>query len=57
MLYSCHTPGFTPITLANQLGELVGTRGGTLESGEMTVAETGGRLLPSGTYARWSAPE
>lgn len=56
-LYSCHTPGFTPITLANQLGELVGKRGGTLESGEMTVAETGGRLLPSGAYARWSASE
>jgi 23S rRNA (cytosine1962-C5)-methyltransferase len=57
VLYSCHTPGFTPITLANQLSELVGKRGGTLESGEMTVAETGGRLLPSGTYARWSAAE
>jgi 23S rRNA (cytosine1962-C5)-methyltransferase len=57
MLYSCHTPGFTPIVLENQLQAVVKGRGGVTQSGEMTVAETGGRLLPSGTYVRWRAAE
>ena len=55
ILYSCHTPGFTPLTLENQLTDLISKRGGTFESGEMTVAATDGRLLPSGTWARWRA--
>ena len=55
ILYSCHTPGFTPLTLENQLTDLVSKRGGTFESGEMTVAATDGRRLPSGTWARWRA--
>ncbi len=54
ILYSCHTPGFTPLTLANQLGEMMGTNG-VVESGEMTVRDRSGRSLPSGSYARWSA--
>lgn len=57
VLYSCHTPGFTPLTLENQLAAVVGRRQGAMESGEMTVAEPGGRRLPSGTYARWLAAE
>ena len=55
VLYSCHTPGFTPVAMRNQLQELVDGRGGTLEEGEMTVAEQTGRLLPSGAYAQWLA--
>jgi 23S rRNA (cytosine1962-C5)-methyltransferase len=55
LLYSCHTPGFTPLTLENQLAEAVAGRKGKLESGEMTVAERGGRKLPSGAYVRWLA--
>jgi 23S rRNA (cytosine1962-C5)-methyltransferase len=57
VLYSCHTPGFTPIVLENQLESLVNSRGGKTESGEMTIAESGGRLLPSGTYVRWATKE
>jgi 23S rRNA (cytosine1962-C5)-methyltransferase len=57
VLYSCHTPGFTPIVLENQLESLVNSRGGKTESGEMTIAESSGRLLPSGTYVRWQAKE
>ncbi|MCB0083101.1 MAG: class I SAM-dependent methyltransferase [Caldilineaceae bacterium] len=57
VLYSCHTPGFTPLTLENQLADLVAGRKGTVESGEMTVAEPGGRQLPSGAYVRWLADE
>ncbi len=57
VLYSCHTPGFTPITMSNQLGEMVSSLRGQMECGEMTVEESKGRLLPSGTFARWSAQE
>ena len=57
VLYSCHTPGFTPITLENQLAIATGGRGGRLEAAEMTVREqrSDGRLLPSGVCARWLA--
>lgn len=57
VLYSCHTPGFTPLVLQNQLADLVSGRGGKIESDEMMVAESGGRQLPSGAYSRWSAKE
>jgi 23S rRNA (cytosine1962-C5)-methyltransferase len=60
VLYSCHTPGFTPITMRNQLDIVVGGKRGAVEAGEMTVPEqqpdpARARLLPSGVYARWLA--
>jgi 23S rRNA (cytosine1962-C5)-methyltransferase len=60
VLYSCHTPGFTPVTVGNQLDLVVRGRRGQLETGEMIVPEADtpgrpGRPLPSGVYARWSA--
>jgi 23S rRNA (cytosine1962-C5)-methyltransferase len=54
VLYSCHTPGFTPVTMHNQLLEIAPRRG-TVESGEMVVPGGDGRGLPSGTWARWGA--
>jgi 23S rRNA (cytosine1962-C5)-methyltransferase len=62
LLYSCHTPGFTPITLQNQLDIVVGGRGGSMEAGEMVIPEqehpaAESRLLPSGVVARWLADE
>ncbi len=57
VLYSCHTPGFTPLVMLNQLDLVTRNRGGRAEYGEMTVPDSVGRALPSGTYARWSAPE
>lgn len=57
VLYSCHTPGFTPLTLENQLLSMLTNRDGSLESGEMVLTEQSGRQLPSGTYARWVAEE
>lgn len=53
-LLSCHSPGFTPLALRNLLGEALGPRGGRLEEGEMFIPELGGRVLPSGAWARWS---
>lgn len=57
VLYSCHTPGFTPLVMENQLAPFVHGRKGRIESGEMIIPEIGGRPLPSGTYARWRAEE
>lgn len=62
VLYSCHTPGFSPLTLRNQMQIVVGNRGGTVEAGEMVVPEQNlpgrsARQLPSGTSVRWLAPE
>jgi 23S rRNA (cytosine1962-C5)-methyltransferase len=57
VLYSCHTPGFTPITLNNQLSEALASLRGAVEGGEMTVADPQRRQLPSGTWSRWVAPE
>jgi len=55
LLLSCHTPGFTPTTLRNEVLEVVDGRGGRVEEGEMLIPEQSGRMLPSGTYARWRA--
>jgi 23S rRNA (cytosine1962-C5)-methyltransferase len=55
-LLSCHTPGFTPVTLYNQVAEVAQGRKGKIESGEMLVYESNShRALPSGAYARWLA--
>lgn len=53
VLYSCHTPGFTALTLENQLADLLTNQEGQFESGEMTVEDRSGRKLPSGSFARW----
>ncbi len=53
VLLSAHTPGFGPIALQNLLDEALCDRPGAVrEQGEMTVADSTGRSLPSGTYAR-----
>ena len=48
---SCHSPGFTPIALERLLDSAFGA--GTLRSGEMTIPESTGRLLPAGITATW----
>ena len=56
ILYSGHTPGFTPLVMYNQLA-MIAPKGGQLEHGEMVIIDQQGRPLPSGTYARWSNTE
>ncbi len=56
ILYSGHTPGFTPLVMHNQLAT-ISPKGGQLEHGEMVIMDQQGRALPSGTYARWSRPD
>jgi len=52
LMLTCHTPGFTPVVLANILRQF--RKNGSVESGEMLL--TGARdamALPSGTWACW----
>ena len=49
VLFSCHTPGFSPIVMHNLMKQTFG--GGSIDCGEMVVA--GEALpIPSGTFAR-----
>jgi len=50
ILFSCHTPGFTPLVLKNLLLQQFG---GRVELGEMAL-ENSSYPIPSGSYARWT---
>lgn len=52
VMLSCHSPGFSPIVLGRLLECVFGA--GEYESGEMTVPDVEGRLLPAGIFARFS---
>ncbi|MBI4568402.1 MAG: class I SAM-dependent methyltransferase [Planctomycetes bacterium] len=60
---SCHTPGFTPRTLANLIEEALLRSAGArclpnaraVECGEMLLAAENGPPLPCGAFARWAA--
>lgn len=49
LLFSCHTPGFTPIVLENLLKQVFGDLNGKMQSGEMLLE--GPFSIPSGSYA------
>lgn len=54
VLFSCHTPGFSPIVMKNLLTQMMSGCHGIIDEGEMTL--TGDKdvfSLPSGTFARW----
>jgi 23S rRNA (cytosine1962-C5)-methyltransferase len=54
VLLSAHTPGFTPLALKNLLNDMMTGFRGHLSSKEMVIPENKtGRLLPSGSMARW----
>ena len=58
ILLSCHSQGFSPISLGRCLAEVFPEDAALLEAGEMTIPETGsGRLLPAGIYARIFNPK
>lgn len=51
-LYSCHTPGFTPVVLERQLKSLFPDM--QIQTGEMLLrGEEPDNCVPSGCYARW----
>lgn len=51
IILSCHTPGFSPIILERLLLNKF-SKSGKVTSGEMTMTEENGLLLPAGTFAR-----
>lgn len=54
VLFSCHTPAFTPLVMQNTLGQVIGARKGILNSGEMLLeGKPDVNPLPSGTFASW----
>lgn len=56
ILFSCHTPGFSPVVMQHLMTQLMYDRSGTLEVGEMTLSgEANIFTVPSGTFARWVA--
>lgn len=55
ILFSCHTPGFSPIVMHHLLTQTMQGCGGNIDMGEMVLTGSEGVFpLPSGTYARWS---
>ena len=55
VVMSGYTAGYSSITYENNLKEMMKNFDGKIESGELVMEETdGGRLLPSGIFARWN---
>jgi 23S rRNA (cytosine1962-C5)-methyltransferase len=52
ILLSCHSQGFSPLSLARCLMEVFPESAKDVEGGEMRVVEANGRPLPAGLYAR-----
>ena len=53
ILLSCHSQGFSPVSLGRCLAEVFPHDAACLEAGEMTIPENGSaRVLPAGIYAR-----
>lgn len=55
LLFSCHTPGFSPLVMHHILSQTMqGVQGGCIDSGEMILSGDQAALaVPSGVYARW----
>ncbi len=54
LVFTCHTPGFTPCCMKYLLEEIF-KHEGQIESGEMLIEGQSSYALPSGSYARWSS--
>ena len=54
VLFSCHTPGFTPIAMQHLLCQMTHGLPGKVTEGEMLLTGSEKTLsVPSGTFARW----
>jgi 23S rRNA (cytosine1962-C5)-methyltransferase len=52
VIFSCHTPGFTPMVLRHLLGQTMPK--GSIEVGEMALHSPGALAIPSGSFAKWT---
>jgi 23S rRNA (cytosine1962-C5)-methyltransferase len=53
-LINGYSAGYSATAYGNNLLSLAGKYGGAVETGELVIKETSGRLLPAGIFARWS---
>jgi 23S rRNA (cytosine1962-C5)-methyltransferase len=54
IIFTCHTPGFTPIVMGHLLSQTMDKKFGQVDVGEMILKDDDRVLpVPSGTYARW----
>ncbi|MBN2055708.1 class I SAM-dependent methyltransferase [bacterium] len=56
VLISCHTPGVSPVALANLLDMVNTSHAGMIEYGDMLQTGAGTLPLSNGVYAVWRAP-
>lgn len=57
ILFSCHTPGFSPIVMQHLMTQTIQGLKGNLKVGEMVLSGHNHAFdVPSGTYAKWEAP-
>lgn len=54
LIFSSHTPGFTPLVMRNLMEDAMGKKG-AISFGELLIPSEEGYDLPSGSYAIWSA--
>jgi len=52
VVFSCHTPGFTPLGMRHLLSQTMPK--GHIEGGEMALHSPGALSIPSGSFARWT---
>lgn len=56
LLFSCHTPGFSPLVMHHLTEQAMDGLKGNISMGEMTLSGQQGVFeVPSGTYAKWEA--
>ena len=53
VLFSCHTPGFSPTVMQHLVQQNFGDLKGTIDSGEMQITGQNSFSIPSGTWGRW----
>ena len=54
ILFSCHTPGFSPIVMHHLIEQAMDGLKGKISCGEMVLGASDHRFdVPSGTYAKW----
>jgi 23S rRNA (cytosine1962-C5)-methyltransferase len=54
VLLTCHSPGYSPISLRHLLGQLFELKGREIEANEMVIIDQNGNPLPSGVSAWFS---
>ena len=54
ILFSCHTPGFTPLTLTNLMQDAFRGHKGMIDAAEMFLEGELVHKVPSGAFCRWT---